>query len=347
MTILSETLHQRDGKDVKLFHFTNANRMKVSISNYGGVIQSIICQDKHGQEADVALGFDDFSDYYDKSPHFGCITGRYANRIANGQFSINGQSYQLALNNGPNHLHGGPKALDKKVWDAEVSADKLILTYLSPDGEENYPGNLDCKVTYELSDDNEIIMEYFAKSDKDTVVNLTNHSYFNLKGAGNGDVLDHMLQINAKHITPVNVNLIPTGEFVDIRGTAFDFTSFQRIGDDINDTHEQLKLANGYDHNFVLNHNNKDFIEAATVYEETSGRSLTVYTSEPGVQLYTANFLDGSLIGKGNKVYHQRYAFCLETQHYPDSPNQKSFPTTLLKAGENYNTKTIYKFGLI
>lgn len=342
-----------DGTEVDSYTLTNKNGVEVKITNYGATVTSIKAPDRNGKFDDVTLGYDSIDGYLAKNPHMGSLAGRYANRIGKGEFKLGGKTITLAKNNGPNHLHGGPNGFYKQLWKAtDVSSKEGIavrMTYLSKDGEENYPGNLEATVTYTLTEQNELKIEYSATTDKETVVNLTNHSYFNLAGAGNGDILGHQMKINAKQTTPVDSTMIPTGKFADVAGTPFDFSKLTAIGARINDPHEQIVIGKGYDHNFVLNtdgldKNGKLGVQAVEVYEPTTGRVMEVFTDQPGVQLYTANFLDGTIIGKGGKTYPRRGAFCLETQHYPDSPNKPNFPSTVLKPGEKYQTTTIYKF---
>ena len=337
-----------DGQDVEIYTLTNRRGAEVKITNYGGIITSLKVPDRNGKRDDIVLGFDNLDAYLKGNPYFGAIIGRYGNRIAKGRFTLNGHQYTLAVNNGENHLHGGIKGFDKVVWAARPlkvpNGAALRLTYLSKDGEEGYPGNLSVKVIYTLTNADELKIEYWATTDKDTVVNLTSHSYFNLAGQGNGDILNHQLLINARRFTPTDAGSIPTGELKSIKGTPFDFTSAFRIGDRINDDDQQLKFGKGYDHNFVLNGRMGTLRQAAVVYEPTSGRSMEIWTTEPGIQFYSGNFLDGTLTGKDGKVYQQRYGFCLETQHFPDSPNKPSFPTTVLRRGRQYHTITIHKF---
>ncbi len=336
----------QDGEAVDLYTLTNTSGMEARIMTYGGIVVSLKTPDRHGKLEDVVLGFDSLGPYLSGHPFFGALAGRYGNRIANGKFSLNGTEYTLARNNGKNHLHGGLKGFDKKVWKStDVStADgpALELTYLSKDGEEGYPGNLSVTVTYRLTERNELKIDYLATTDQDTVVNLTNHSYFNLSGAS--DILQHQISINADRFTPVGEGLIPTGEIKPVKGTPLDFEQSTPIGARIDSDNDQLVLGKGYDHNFVLNHAPGELGLAATVDEPTTGRVMEVLTTEPGVQFYTGNFLDGSLTGKGGRVYQRRSGFCLETQHFPDSPNHPNFPTTVLKAGQKYQTTTIYKF---
>ena len=335
---------------IRLYELSNESGTEVKITNYGATVTSILVSDRNGKFADVALGYDCVEDYMNAvdKPYFGSIVGRYGNRISKGQFSLDGKTYSLATNNGPNHLHGGIIGFDKVVWDAIPISGQgfkgVELTYRAKDREEGYPGNLDIKVTYKLTDENELVIEYDATTDKATPVNLTNHTYFNLAGEGNETILNHELMINADHYTPVDETLIPTGKIELVKGTPFDFTRPKAIGRDINQDNEQLIFGGGYDHNFVLNKKSNGMALAATVYEPTSGRFMEVLTQEPGIQFYCGNFLDGCLTGKSGKPYIYRGGFCLETQHYPDSPNQPDFPSTILRPGQVYQTTTIYRF---
>lgn len=337
-----------DKQQVDLYTLSNSQGIEVQVINFGGIITSIHVPDRNGKMADIALGFDNLDGYLENKPYFGAIIGRYANRIANGKFTLNGKEYTLAKNNGPNSLHGGIKGFNKVVWDAEPLRDGrgagVRLSYLSKDGEEGYPGNLKVKVTYTLTDKNELKIDYEATTDKATPINLTNHSYFNLAGEGNGDVLAQELQLNADSFTPVNQNLIPTGEIKPVKGTPLDFTQTTALGARINDPYEQLVIAHGYDHNFVVNRKNDELQFAARVRDPKSGRVLEAYTTQPGIQLYTGNFLDGTVVGKHGHPYKQREAFCLETQHYPDSPNHPDFPSTILRPGQTFHSQTVYKF---
>jgi aldose 1-epimerase len=336
-----------DGTSVDLYTITNAQGMEIRATNYGGIVVSLRVPDKKGNLDDIALGFDDLKGYLANTPYFGAIIGRYGNRIANGKFTLDGKEYTLARNNGPNSIHGGLKGFNKVVWQGESfqgpAGVGIILSYTSKDGEEGYPGNLKTKVTYTLTDKNEWIIDYEAVTDKATPVNLTEHTYFNLAGEGKGDVLGHLLQLNASRFTPVDQNLIPTGELRPVKSTPLDFTQPTGIGARIDADYEQLRLGHGYDHNFVIDRKDSDPVLAVRVTEATSGRVLEVYTTEPGVQLYTGNFLDGTITGKGGHVYKQRFGFCLETQHFPDSPNNPDFPTTVLRPGQTYHSRTIYK----
>ena len=344
-----------DFDNIKLYTLTNAQGTRVQITNYGAIVTSIMAADKDGKYADIVLGYNSVEGYMNAvdRPYFGAVVGRYGNRISKGTFKLSDETYTLATNNGLNHLHGGIIGFDKVVWNAKPLVGDgftgLELTYLSKDREEGYPGNLQCKVVYKLTGANELVIQYSATTDKATPVNLTNHTYFNLAGEGNGTILDHQLFINADYYTPVDETLIPTGVIDPVKGTPFDFTSKKAIGRDIGQSHQQLTFGLGYDHNFVLNKPKKpgDVTLAATVYEPVSGRFMEVLTQEPGVQFYCGNFLDGRLKGKAGKPYVHRGGMCLETQHYPDSPNQKSFPNTILLPGETYSTKTIYRFSVL
>ena len=333
------------GETVELYTLKNAKGVEAAISPYGAVIVSLKVPDRTGVLADVVLGYDGFDGYVENPAHFGAVVGRYGNRIAHGKFTLDGVEYTLAKNNGENSLHGGNRGFDKMLWKAKPAGGaSLELSYLSKDGEEGYPGNLSATVVYTLTDDNELKIDYTATTDKDTVVNLTNHSYFNLAGQGAGDILAHQVTINADRFTPVDKGLIPTGELRSVEGTPLDFRQPHAIGERINSSDEQIVLGRGYDHNFVLNRSGDGLMTAAKVTEPKSGRVLEVLTTEPALQFYTGNFLDGTIHGKGGKVYERRFAFCLETQHYPDSPNHPSFPTTVLKPGAVYRTTTIFRF---
>ena len=339
------------GQPVAACTLTNANGMEVQLISYGGTITSIRVPDRNGEMANVVLSFDNLSDYETKSPYFGCITGRYANRIANATFELDGVRYNLTANEGVNSLHGGVHGFDKKVWvGREIKRDGVNgveFSYLSPDGEESFPGNLDITVTYFLTDANELRMEYIATTDAPTVLTLTNHSYFNLVGEGSGNIQDHILMLNADRYTPINTSLIPTGELAPVAGTPFDFRSPKVIAPGQRSSHEQIVLAHGYDHNFVLNREDLTdtrLILAARAYEPLFGRILEVWTTEPCIQFYAGNFLDGSVVGASGRIYRQSDGFALETQHFPDSPNQPHFPSTVLRPGETYRTTTIFKF---
>ena len=337
----------QDGRQVNLYTLTNSHGVEIKAMNYGGIIISIKVPDRKGQIADIVLGHDKLEGYIPNPPYFGAIVGRYANRIANGEFTLDGKTYHLPKNDGPNTLHGGTdKTFNKVVWDAEPLKGKtgVAFSYLSHDRDDGFPGNLHMKVTYTLTDSNELVIDYEATTDKATPINVSQHSYFNLKGQGDGDILDHEIMINADRFTPVDKNLIPTGELRPVKGTPFDFTKSTRIGSRIDNNYEQLVLGHGYDHNFVLNRKGSGMVLAARVYEPTTGRVLEVSTTQPGVQFYTGNFLDGTITGKDNKVYKRRYGFCLETQHFPDSPNHPSFPNTILKPGEKFHQTTVFKF---
>ncbi len=340
-----------DFDSIEEFTLTNSQGMVVKATNYGAIITTLVVPDREGNMADVTLGYDDLAGYINAidRPYFGAVVGRYGNRIANGKFTLEGTEYTLALNNGPNSLHGGNIGFDKVVWDAEIVGDNSVkFTYLAKDMEEGYPGNLTVNVTYTLTDDNEIVIDYEATTDKSTPVNLTQHAYFNLKGEGEGTILDHELMINALRYTPVDATLIPTGELAPVDGTPFDFREAKRIGRDIEQTDEQLQFGGGYDHNWVLNRTKGEgeLELAARLYEPTTGRVLEVFTTEPGMQFYCGNFLRGNLNGKSGKPYVHRGGLVLETQHFPDSPNQPSFPDTILKPGETLKSQTIFKFSV-
>ena len=337
-----------NGEAVQLITLTNAKGVELRVMTYGAIIVSLKVPDKSGKLGDVVLGYDSLAGYVKSSPYFGAVVGRYGNRIAKGKFTLDGKTYTLAVNNGPNSLHGGIKGFDKVVWSADTShaadGQSVRLHYTSRDGEEGYPGALNVMVTYTLTDRNEVQIEYEATTDKATPVNLTQHSYFNL--AGTGDILGHQLTINADNITPVDSTLIPTGDLMPVKGTPFDFTAPHAIGERINAEHPQIKYGLGYDHNFVLNRPDTGLVVAAVLTEPTTGRTLEVRTTEPGVQFYSGNFLDGTLTGKGGVVYAHRTGVCLETQHYPDSPNHPDFPSTILKPGETYRSRTVWTFGI-
>lgn len=336
-----------DGKTTRMFTMENENGIVVTLTNYGAKIISVYAPDKNGNFADVLLGFNSLEDYQQYGASHGAVVGPFANRIANAKFSIGEETFQLPVNNGEACLHSGPDSWYRKVWDYEKNGNVTTFMFESPDGEFGFPGNKKAKVTYTLTDDNELKIDYEVTSDKPTHINLTNHSYFNLRGEGNGDILDHVLVINADKLTPVvDNNMIPTGEIVDIRGTALDFTAPHTIGERINADHPQLQFASGYDFNYVINKEAGELAFAASVFEPESGRYMEVFTSEPGVQLYTGNHLKGTEIGNSGKPYTARTGFCLETQHFPDSPNQLDFPTTLLSPDEVYKSTTIYKFSV-
>ena len=334
-----------DGRQVELYTLTNTNGLKARITNYGAILVSLEVPDKNGDLADITLGYDTLGEYIKETPYFGATVGRYANRIGKAKFVLNGVEYKLAANNGENHLHGGIKGFDKVVWrpeDLRTENDKAAvvkMSYVSEDGEEGYPGNLACSVTYRLTKDDELQISYEAETDKATVVNLTNHTYFNLAGQGAGDILGHELLINADEYTPVDEGLIPTGEIRPVKDSPLDFTAPMTIGSRI----DEIDIG-GYDHNYVLNHGGGSLDLCARVHEPTSGRAMEVYSTEPGIQLYSGNFLDGSITGKAGKVYRKHYAFCLETQHFPDSPNNPDFPSVVLNPGQKYATVTVYKF---
>lgn len=334
------------GEQIDLYILKNSQGVEAAITNYGGRVVSLKVPDRNSNFADVVLGFDNLAGYVGPNPYFGALVGRYANRIANGEFTLNGTRYHLACNNGNNSLHGGLKGFDRVVWSAQDASTALELRHLSKDGEEGYPGNLDVVIRYTLSDDNELKIDYEGTTDKDTVLNLTNHSYFDLAGEGSGKVLDHVVTINAEKFTPVNENLIPTGELRNVEGTPFDFRKLSPIGARIDEKDQQLQYGEGYDHNFVLNGSRGNLSLAARVLEPHSGRVLEVFTTQPGMQFYTGNHLDGSVRGKDGKTYGFRSAFCVETQHFPDSPNHPEFPSTELKAGQRYQGTTVFRFSV-
>ena len=337
----------RDGRPVILYTLTNSHGVEIAAMNYGGIIQSIRVPDRDGKFADIVLGHDTAEGYMPNPPFLGAIVGRYANRIANASFTLDGKTYTLPKNDGPNTLHGGiAKTFDKVLWEGRPLKEKngVSFTYLSADGDDGFPGNLKVTVTYVLTESNELVIDYEATTDKDTPINVSQHTYFNLKGEGNGDILDHEIMINADKFTPVDKNLIPTGELRPVEGTPLDFRKSTRIGARIDDNYEQLVLAHGYDHNFVINRKGPGLTLAARVYEPTTGRVLEVTTTQPGVQFYSGNFLDGSVTGKSGHVYKRRYGLCLETQHFPDSPNHPEFPTTILKPGQTFHQQTVFKF---
>jgi aldose 1-epimerase len=346
-----------------LYTLSNAKGLQVKVTNYGGIITSLVVPDRDGKLADVALGYDSVAAYERNSPYFGALIGRYGNRIAGGRFTLEGKTYTLAKNDGPNSLHGGERGFDKQVWHAEPfqsdSGQGVVFTRTSPAGEEGYPGNLEVRVTYTLTEDNALIFDYQATTDAPTPVNLTQHSYFNLRGTTPGsrgvtpgdtlrDILDHVVTLDADRFTPVDSTLIPTGELRGVEGTPFDFRTPHAIGERINADDQQLRFGGGYDHNFVLTRSDTTYQQlepAATVYEPESGRVMEVFTTEPGLQFYSGNFLDGTITGKGGVVYAHRSGLALETQHFPDSPNQPGFPSTILRPGETYRTRTVWSFG--
>lgn len=340
-----------EGVPVELYTLTNAHGLEVRAMTYGGIIVSLKVPDRDGNLGDVVLGYDSLDGYLEASPYFGAIIGRYGNRIANARFTLDGVEYSLAANDGPNALHGGEKGFDKVVWRAEPFQNEegvgVVFAHTSADGEEGYPGTLEARVTYTLTDANELVFDYHAVTDKATPVNLTQHTYFNLAGAGSGDILDHELMLNASRFTPVDSTLIPTGQIVAVAGTPFDFTTPAAIGARIDAEDEQIGFGGGYDHNYVLDRGEgEEMALAARVHEPTTGRVMEVTTTEPAVQFYSGNFLDGTITGKGGRVYGHRSGFCLETQHYPDSPNQPDFPSTILRPGEEYTSRTVYTFSV-
>lgn len=336
------------GENIYIYTLTNLSGMEVKIINYGAIVVSLTAPDKNGKLEDVVLGYDSLGGYVNDKSFFGAIVGRYGNRINKGKFELDGNKYQLTINDGENHLHGGLKGFNKVVWDAKPietdSAQSLKLTYNSPDGEQGYPGNLTLTVTYTLTENNELQIDYSAFTDKPTIINPTHHSYFNLSGSTDNTILNHELKIDAEYITPVDKYLIPTGKLMNVENTPFDFRTFHKIGERINDADEQLKFGRGYDHNFVLNNFNGRIRKVAELYDPTSGRLMEVFTDQPGLQFYSGNFLDGTIKGKRGKIYNYRTGLCLETQHFPDSPNHPNFPSTRLDPGMKYTQRTVYQF---
>ena len=345
--VKKEVFGQHDGKEIYLLTLTNKAGNVIRLTNFGAKINWIEVPDRNGKKDNITFGYDTFEETLKGDMSFGSTVGRYANRIAGGKFTLDGVEYTLPLNNGPNTLHGGPKGWHSVVWNTEILKESefpaVKFTYFSPDMEEGFPGNMNVEVIYTWTDNNEIVMNYTCTTDKTTVLNITNHAYFDLHGAGNGNILDHELTLRASAFTPVDSVMIPTGEIRQVAGTPFDFTTPHKIGERIDDDYEQLKLGNGYDHNYVLD--NKEEVDVE-VYEPVSGRLLEVITDQPGMQLYTGNFLDGSQIGHGGKPYNFRTGMCLESGHYPDSPNHPDFPSTVLKPGETFKSTTIYRFSV-
>jgi aldose 1-epimerase len=339
-----------DMKSVELHTLKNRDGAEVKITNYGATVVSMAIPDRNGEPGDVVLGYDSLEEYVEGNYYFGCIVGRYANRIANARFTLEGKTYTLGQNEGNNHLHGGIHGFDKVIWQAEAFRNDtgcgLKLSYLSQDGEEGFPGNLEVTVSYTLNDRNEFRIDYFATTDSPTVVNLTNHAYFNLAGAGSGDIMGHELKINAHRFTPVNEQLIPTGELWRVEGTPMDFTEPTAIGARIDLPDEQLILGKGYDHNWVLNEDRGESSLVAEVFEPNSGRKMEILTTQPGIQFYAGNLLDNQIAGKAGQTYHRRGGFCLETQHFPDSPNKPGFPKTILLPDSQYKQTTIYRFSV-
>lgn len=336
-----------NGQPVYLYTLTNANGAQMKVTNYGARVTSLIIPNKNENMVDVVLGFDNLQAYLDNHTYFGAIVGRYGNRIKDGKFTLDGVEHTLGRNNIDNHLHGGFKGFDQRVWNAEAvktnEGVSVRLNYLSKDGEEGYPGNLDVTVTYTLTDDNEFIFDIEATTDEPTIVNLTNHNYYNLAGAKT-DAMSHLLMIDADKFTPIHDEWIPTGELRSVEGTPMDFTQPTPVGERINEDYQQLENGHGYDHNYVLNSGGGQMALAGTVYEPMTGILMKVYTDQPGVQFYSGNFLDGSLVGKNGIIYEHRYAICLETQHFPDSPNHPNFPTAVLRPGQGYKTSTVFEF---
>lgn len=342
---------EMNGKEVSLYTLTNKNGLRADITNYGGKIVSLFVPDKDGVIDDIVTGYHTLDEFITSGePYFGAIIGRYGNRIAKGEFTLDDETYTLATNNGENHLHGGPEGFHAVVWDAnQTDGQTLVLTYLSEHMEEGYPGNLSVQVTYELNDNDELVISYLATTDHKTLVNLTNHAFFNLAGEGSSSINNHYLKINADYFTPVDEGLIPTGEISPVEGTPFDFREFTQIGERVESDHQQMIYGQGYDHNFVLKADTPtdELNFAAAVYDPESGRLMEVFTKEPGIQFYGGNFLTGNETGKRGEAYLHRSSFCLETQHFPDSPNHPHFPSTTLEVGQQYNTTTVYRFGIM
>ena len=340
-----------DGRAVDLYTLANTHGVEVRVTTYGAIVTAVRTPDRAGHVDDIALGFDSLAGYLGEHPYFGAIIGRYANRIAGGQFTLDGVTYHLARNNGPNSLHGGRRGFDKVLWSAESfsrdGAAGVTLRYTSADGEEGYPGTVAARVAYTLTTRDELVVDYEATTDKPTPVNLTQHSYWNLRGEGRGDILDHVLELHASAFTPVDATLIPTGQVASVVGTPFDFRTPTRVGARIEEPNEQLRFGGGYDHNFVLDRKTTGLAPAARVIDPVSGRTLDISTTEPGVQFYTGNFLDGTITGKGGHVYGHRAALVLETQHFPDSPNHPEFPSTILRPGAVYRSQTVFRFGVV
>lgn len=344
ISVTSEPWGEVDGKAIHLYTLKNQKGMTVTLLNWGAHVQSIVVPDKKGVFEDVTLGYDTFDEYFKDSSYYGPVVGRFGNRVANAAFKVDGEEYQLTVNNNDNQLHGGKKGLHKRVWDAKTIDAGVVMSYLSVDGEEGYPGNLDIKVTFKLNNDNELKLTYEAETDKTTYVNLTLHTYFNLSGDAKRNILDHLLMINADKTTPVDVELIPDGSYADVAGTPFDFRRPTPIGLRVNDENEQLAFGGGYDHNWVLNDWDGSMKPQLTLYEPESGRKMTIITEEPGMQFYSGNFQDGKTMGKNGRAYQYRTGMCLEPQHFPDSPNQPNYPSTKLRPGEKYQTTSIYRF---
>ncbi|MGC8802309.1 MAG: aldose epimerase family protein [Bacteroidales bacterium] len=348
-TLVKASAFQRkiDGKQVNLYTLKNDSGMVVKITNFGARIVSVLVPDKNGKYADIALGFSSLDGYLNDDMYLGCVVGRYANRIGKATFTLDGKTYKLYDNDHGNSLHGGLKGFDKKVWDATQQGDTLTLTYTSPDGEEGYPGTLQVTVQYILTNNNELVMKYQATTDKKTVINLTNHAYYNLQGEGNGDILDHFLEIFASQTTLVDSLLIPTGALADVTNTPFDFRKPRKIGERINEDNEQLRNGRGYDHNWVLDKKENELALAVRLTDSISGRVLELYTTEPGVQVYTGNFMNGKVVGKSGKPYNYRGAIAIEPQHFPDSPNKPNFPSVVLEPGKTYTQTSIVKLSVI